>query len=117
MRRVAIPIIEGRLSEYFGQCNHYEIFEISNDQVKSDEIEVPSVPDIKYLPEWAVGRGVTDIITYKIDKRIIRMFAKYKINLYVGIEQNTSQELIRDYMSGRLNSNTKVINEILEAND
>ena len=116
MRRVAIPIVNGRLSEFLGQCTHYEIFDINNGTIKSNEIEVPSVTDIEKMPEWASNTGVTDIITYKVDKRIIRTFAKYKINLYVGIMQSTPRELIERYINGSLHSNTSFINEMMNQN-
>jgi len=116
MRRVAIPIENGRLCEFFGQCTHYEIFDISNGTIKSNEIEVPSVTDIEQMPEWASSNGVTDIITCKLDKRIIRAFAKYKINLYVGIMPSTPRELIERYINGSLQSNTSFINEMMNQN-
>jgi len=113
MKRVAVPVVKGQLSEYFGQCNHYEIFEIDEGNVKSEEIEIPPKEDITKLPEWAASEGITDIIAYKIDKRIITLFAPFRINLFVGIPISSPRNLIVDYINGKLKSDEKIISEIM----
>jgi predicted Fe-Mo cluster-binding NifX family protein len=112
MKKVAIPVVQGRLSEYFGHCNHYEIFEIEGNEIQSNAIEMPPCKDLTKLPEWAAQQGITDIIVYKVDKRIISLFSRHKINLFVGIAINTPQNLIEDYLSGRLRSDEKIIQKL-----
>ncbi len=111
MKRVAIPVIKGKLSEYFEKCHYCEIFEIDGDNVKSNEIEVPP-SDITQLPEWAVKQGVTDFIVYKIDKNIIKLFTKEKINIFIGIRIDSPEKLVEAYVNGTLKSDEKVISEI-----
>jgi len=113
MKRVAVPVVKGKLSEYFGQCNHYEIFEIRDEDIRSETIEVPPKEDITRLPEWAASIGITDMIVYKIDKRIITLFAPFRINLFVGIPINSPRNLIEEYLNGNLKSDEKVISEIM----
>ncbi len=113
MKRIAIPVVNGMLSEYFGKCNHYEIFELRDNHVVSDEIEVPPKGDLSVLPEWAANHRITDIITYKVDKSIIRLFSKYKINLFVGIAIQSPQLLIEEYMKNNLKSDENIISEII----
>jgi predicted Fe-Mo cluster-binding NifX family protein len=113
MQRIAIPITKGKLSESFGKCSHYEIFEIDNNQINSNIVEIPNVKDITELPEWAFKQGITDIITYKIDKQIINLFTKLKINLFVGIPIKPAQFLIEDYLNGNLKSDSNIISNII----
>jgi predicted Fe-Mo cluster-binding NifX family protein len=113
MKRVAIPVVGGQLSEYFGQCNHYEIFEIDNGNAISEKIQIPPKEYVTKLPEWASAEGITDIIVYKIDKRIITLFAPLRINLFVGIPVNTPRNLIEDYLNGKLKSDEGIISEIM----
>jgi len=113
MKRVAIPVIRGRLSEYFGQCDNYEIFEIDDGNVISKEIEIPPKEYVTKLPEWASEEGITDIIVYKIDKHIITLFAPLRINLFVGIPVDTPRNIIEDYINGRLKSDEGIISEIM----
>ena len=113
MKRVAIPVVGGQLSEYFGQCDHYEIFEIDEGNAISEEIQIPPKEYVTKLPEWASGEGITDIIVYKIDKRIISLFAPLRINLFVGIPINIPSTLIEDYINGKLKSDEGIISEII----
>ena len=113
MKRVAVPVVKGQLSEYFGQCNHYEIFDIDEGNVKSEEIEIPPKEDVTKLPEWAASEGITDIIAYKIDKRIINLFTPFRINLFVGIPISSPRNLIEDYKNGKLKSDEIIISEIM----
>lgn len=113
MKRVAIPVIKGQLSEYFGQCNHYEIFEIDKGVLKSERLEIPPKEDITKLPEWAVSKGITDIITYKIDKHIINLFAPLKINLFIGVPIDSPSNLTKDYINGSLKSDETIISKII----
>ncbi len=116
MKRVAVPIDNGRLSEYFENCSYCEIFEIDGDKVKSVESEIPP-GEISQLPEWANQQGITDLITYKIDKKIINLFTQDKINLYVGINIDISSKLIEEYINGTLKSDEKIISEITSENE
>ncbi|MBN2610550.1 MAG: hypothetical protein JXB00_03250 [Bacteroidales bacterium] len=113
MKKVAIPVVDGKLSEYFGGCNHYEIFSVDAGFVKSEEIEKRPEISIAKIPGWIAGKGVTDIITHRIDKRIINDFIPYGINLFIGIAVNSTHRLIEDYLSGNLRSDEKIISEIM----
>ena len=117
MKRIAIPIVKGKLSEYFGQCSHYKIFDVDSKNIHSDRIEVLLYKDITTLPEWALKQGITDIIAHKVDKKIISLFINKKINLFVGISINTPDMLIEDYINGHLKSDEKIINEITNNNN
>ncbi len=112
--RVAIPVHNGKLSEYFGQCSYYKIFNVDGKHIQAEEIAIPLVENIEELPAWASEKHITDIITYKVDKRIISLFIRFKINLYVGISIDTPENLLNEFLSERMVSDQKVINEIIE---
>lgn len=112
MKRVAIPIKNNELSEYFGGCNYYEVFEIEGKTINQSKIELPEISSINELPAWLKSQGVTDVIAYKVDKQIISAFAANKVNLFIGIRQNTTQNLLNDYLNGNLESDKKIIEEL-----
>lgn len=114
MKRVAIPVINGKLSEYFGQCHHFEIFEIEGEKISSSSVEIPSVKDITMLLPWISGRGISDVISHKVDRGIINQFCNYKINLYVGIRMDAPLNIIADYLNGTLKSDKIIISEIMK---
>ncbi|WP_346858342.1 hypothetical protein [uncultured Draconibacterium sp.] len=114
MKRVAIPIAENKLSEYFGGCSYYEIFEIKDGKVKNKITEMPTVSDVSELPDWLKQKNITDVIAYKVNKNIISLFASKKVNLFVGVPQNTSDVLIDEYLQGKLVSDEHIISELIK---
>jgi predicted Fe-Mo cluster-binding NifX family protein len=114
MKRVAIPVLDNQLSENFGECNYYTVFEVDN-KIKSNKIALlPSSIDILELPRWLKGEGITDVITYKINRRIVNLFVAEKINLFLGIPIGTPEKIIDDYLQGKLVSDKKVIAELTQ---
>ena len=114
MKRVAIPISDNRLSEYFGGCNYYEIFEIDGDKIRKKMFELPDVKEVAELPAWLQEQGITDVIAYKVNKQIISLFASKKVNLFVGVPISSPEKLIDDYLQGKLESDKKIITELTE---
>lgn len=114
MQRIAIPVINGKLSEFFGECNHYELFEITDGEIKRRDLQVPPKMLLEKLPDWASNKGITDILTYKIDKHIIMLFNKHKINLFIGVPINSPEILIEEFIAEKIESNQKIITEIIE---
>ena len=112
MKRIAIPVKEGKLSEYFGQCGYYEIFEIENKSIQANTLEVPPVKDIEKLPAWIESQRITDVIAHKIDSQIISLFSNLKINLFIGIPINKTEDLVDDYLKGQLKSDSNIIKDI-----
>ncbi len=114
MKRVAIPVVNEKLSEYFGQCSHYEVFEIDGKRISQHNIDLAPNTDVSNLPEWTMTRGISDIIVHKVDRRIITQFLAKKINLFVGVHIDTPQNLIEEYLNGKLKSNHTIINELTQ---
>lgn len=115
MKRVAIPVTNNELSEFFGTCNHYEIFEIGNKVLRSYVLQIPAETDIMDLPEWLEKNGVTDVISFRVNRKIISLFASRKVNLFVGVPLDNPQQLIEKYLHGRLESDKKIIEEITKS--
>lgn len=114
MKRVAIPVSKNVLSEFFGECNHYEIFEIEKETITRKLVEAPFEINIFELPKWLKNQGISDVIAYKVNKKLITLFASNKVNLFVGVEKNTPQNLIDYYLQGKLESDKNIITEITD---
>ena len=112
MKRVAIPIVNEQLSENFGECNYYTIFEVDKKVLSLKTSYLPAGVGSLELPSWLKGEGVTDVITYKINRQIINLFVAEKINLFLGIPIGTPEKIIDDYLQGKLVSDKKIIAEL-----
>ena len=64
----------------------------------------------KKIQEWAVEKKITDVIVYKMDRAVIDLFVKNKINVYIGVPIETPKFLIDEYLNGRLESDESVLN-------
>ena len=112
MKRVAIPVTNNMLSEFFGTCSHYEIFEIEKKVLNRYSLLIPNGIEIVDLPAWLEKMEITDVIAFKVNPKIMKHFASKKVNLFVGIPFNTPDVIIDDYLKGRLESNGEIIAEI-----
>jgi hypothetical protein len=117
MKRVAIPVTNGKLSENFGMCSRYEVFEWEGTKVKRKVLELPEQREITLLPEWAANQGITDIITFKVEKRILSLFKKNKINFFIGVPVDDSESIFNEYRKGRLKSDERIIRQIMRQED
>lgn len=109
MAKIVIPISNDRLSNQFKDCGYYNVFETDQEHVVSKVKETLCKTNLKELDNWLKEKGITDIITHKIDKSLVEYFSDTKVNLYVGVSINTADNLINDYLKGTLKSNTQLI--------
>ncbi len=109
MKRIAIPVTDGKLSRHFGACSHYMIFSVDAGKIRSSTIEAPVYTEVDRIPEWVAEKRVTDIITYKINKKVIGLFARHKINIWVGAPDLSPALLVKEYMNGTLISDEQVL--------
>jgi hypothetical protein len=116
MKKVAIPVLNGKLSQYFGQCSHFLVFEGKRGNTPGQRLDSPLFNSAAEIPAWASKLGITDMIVYKIDPELLPFFIKNKINLFVGVSSDDPSRLFDDYLNGRLNSNEKIIRELTEKN-
>ena len=112
MKRVAIPIANEKLSENFGECNYYNIYEIDKRITGKKTALLPAGLTLTDLPGWLKSEGITDVITYRVNREIIKLFASKKVNLFIGIPINSPEKLIDDYLQGKLESDKKIIAEL-----
>lgn len=109
MTRIAIPIIDTMLSEKFEDCSFYHIYSIDLGKLQAEPIIVNAQNLPLNIPEWIKEWEITDVIANGMNKLSISDFSETKINLFIGVEINTPEKLIEDYLKGTLKSNTQNI--------
>jgi predicted Fe-Mo cluster-binding NifX family protein len=104
--RIAIPLTEGRLSQHFGHCEQFAIIDVDSDSknIKSQELVLPPAHEPGVLPRWLAGLNVELIIAAGMGRRAQQLFAENRIDVLVGAPDNEPQELISQYLIGRLQS-------------
>lgn len=115
MKKIAIPKFKNNDVGSFGKCLYYNIFELDNklpiEDIKPKRLLVPKHIAISEIPEWIAQEGVTDVVVYYMPDEIISLFAIKKIQLYVGISETNTEEILKQLQAGLLRSNTSKIKE------
>ena len=107
--KIAIPVKDNLLSEMFGDCSGYVIYDINNNSVVDTTHEVPPLKSVSTVLKWVKEWGITDIIVHRIDTSIVNFFSDTKINMFIGVPIDNPNKLIDEYLKGTLRSDvTKV---------
>lgn len=102
--RIAIPIVEGNLSMHFGHCQEFVIIEVDMDNKKIINEEVHAAPPHEpgLLPKWLADKKANLIIAGGMGQRAQSLFLQNNINVVVGAQSKSPQELVNDYLNDKL---------------
>ena len=101
--RIAIPLFQEKLSLHFGHCDQFAIFEVDDSQqVVSKNNETPPAHAPGILPQWLGGMCVNVIIAGGMGQRAQQLFAQNGIEVVIGAQANTPEELVSAYLKGSL---------------
>jgi predicted Fe-Mo cluster-binding NifX family protein len=109
MIKIAIPIFNSMLSNNFEDCSYYLIYGINLGKIQDETIRVNAQDENLKIDEWIAKWKITDVIANGISNHSISYFSETKINLFIGVDINTPDELIEDYLNGTLKSNTRIV--------
>lgn len=110
MKKIALPITEGKLSEHFGHCQDFAFYYIENQTIAKEEIFLAPPHQPGLLPNWLVEHNVTDLIVGGIGHKAIEIFNQHKINVFVGVQTKEPKELVHEYLNGVLETNGNLCN-------
>jgi predicted Fe-Mo cluster-binding NifX family protein len=102
--RIAIPLVQGKLSLHFGHCEQFAIIDVddkSHEITKREDL-APPAHEPGVLPRWLHEMGVNVIIAGGMGQKAQQLFAQNDIDVVVGAPDNTPEELAAQYMAGQL---------------
>lgn len=102
MKKVAIPVVNGKLGENLDQCTCCIIFEIDGKDIRGAMIRIPPHQHRQKLPEWASEQGITDIIANHASQELIRRLTSEKVHCFVGIHIQPPEEIMEKFLNGHL---------------
>lgn len=102
--RIAIPLTKGKLSQHFGHCEQFAIIDVDsgNKTIKSQELVLPPAHEPGALPKWLAGLQAELIIAGGMGQRAQQLFTENNIDVLIGAPDNEPEELISQYLAGRL---------------
>ena len=102
MKKIAIPLVDGKLCAHFGHCQQFSIIDIENDKIIKEELSTPPSHEPGLLPAWLAEKGVTEIIAGGMGQRAINLFTQNNINVNIGALQKNPKELVQDLIDNSL---------------
>jgi predicted Fe-Mo cluster-binding NifX family protein len=103
--RIAIPVVDGKLSMHFGHCERFALIDVDltgKKILKREDIAAPPhQPGL--LPSWLAERGANMIIAGGMGQRAKALFAEQGIQVIVGTQCDAPDRLVVAFMAGELN--------------
>lgn len=104
--RIAIPVVEGCISDHFGHSEAFMFFDVSDESKEVVNIESVVPPPHKpgLLPRWLNEHGVGVIIAGGIGSRAHQLFQERNIEVIAGAKTKEPEQAVKDYLAGSIES-------------
>ena len=110
MIKIAVASENEMVTEHFGHCKNFNIFEIENKQIiKSESIANPGHKP-GFLPNYLNDMGVNIIISGGMGAGATEIFNEKNIEIIVGVSGN-AKEVVEDYLKGSIKTTSSICNE------
>jgi len=108
--RIAIPLVQGKLSLHFGHCEQFAVVDVDSIKKEIINIEIISGPPHEpgALPKWLSGIQINLIITGGMGRRAQMLFEQYGIEVMVGAQVDTPQQVAESYLNGTLQTGANI---------
>ena len=108
--RIAVPLVQGRLSLHFGHCDQFAIFDINGEtnEVAERQEATPPVHAPGVLPKWLHENNVTVIIAGGMGQRAQQLFSRNNIEVVIGAPNKTPEELVSAYLDKTLETGDNI---------
>ncbi len=102
--RIAIPVVEGKLSMHFGHCQEFSLFDVDPESktISDRKSLVPPAHAPGVLPKWLAEQGATVIIAGGMGGRAQGLFTESGIEVVVGAPSVPPEEIVQAYLDGTL---------------
>ncbi len=107
---IAIPLVNGVLSEHFGHCQTFSIVYVVDNKIKEIKEFQPPEHTPGLYPRWIAQFGVTDVIVGGIGQKAIDLFNQHNINVFAGAPIKKAEELVNSFLENKLVLNANYCN-------
>ena len=104
MKKIAVPINDGKLSEHFGQAKEFYFYQIKNNKIVDKKIIIPPQHSEGVIPKWIRENGGNEIIAGSMGQKAINLFNKFEVNVHVGAPIEDGDTLVKTLLSGDLHT-------------
>jgi predicted Fe-Mo cluster-binding NifX family protein len=108
--KIAIASEGEQVTQHFGHCEHFVVYEVENGEVKNKESVKNPGHKPGFLPVFLSERGVNVIVSGGMGGGAIDIFNEKNIEVIIGA-QGSCDSLIAKYISGDLESTGSVCHQ------
>jgi predicted Fe-Mo cluster-binding NifX family protein len=110
MKRIAIAMYQGKVSEHFGYCDAFYIADIEdNTIINATKMDSPGHRP-GFLPDFLMNYGVNVIIAGGMGESAVTLFLQNHMEVYTGA-QGTAKDVLSLWIEGKLVSSGTVCHE------
>ena len=114
--KIAISSDRGMVTQHFGHCEHFHIYEVDGKKVVSSEKVKNPGHRPGFLPVFLHEQGVNVIISGGMGGGAIEIFNEKNIEVIIGA-QGELENTINSYLSGELKSTGSVCHDHMHEGD
>ena len=108
--RVAIPVVEGRLSPHFGHCEEFALIDV--DPEKKEIINTQMVPAPAHqpglLPRWLHEQRATIVIAGGMGGRAQGLFEQNGIRVIIGAPSDEPETIAKAFLNNVLQTGENI---------
>ena len=107
---IAVPVANGMLSQHFGHCEQFSLFEVEPDKKTVCNRRVLSAPPHEpgLLPRWLHEQGAHVVIAGGMGARAQSLFSENNIKVVVGAPAEDAEEVVKGYLHGTLETGANI---------
>jgi len=108
--RIAIPVVEGKLSLHFGHCREFHLVDVDTESktITNTTVEIPPAHEPGALPRWLHEQGADIIIAGGMGQRAQALFQQAGIQVVVGASAADPRDLVQAYLDGALEAGANI---------
>ncbi|MDD1691529.1 MAG: NifB/NifX family molybdenum-iron cluster-binding protein [Methanoregula sp.] len=99
--KVAIAKEGNEVSDHFGHCTEYAVFDIANKKITGRTILQSPGHEPGKLPVFLAGHKVTHVLAGGMGPRAVDLFCQNNIEVFLGV-RGEIDTVVRDFMAGKI---------------
>ncbi|MFC1909878.1 NifB/NifX family molybdenum-iron cluster-binding protein [Chloroflexota bacterium] len=108
--KYAVPVTGGKLSQHFGHCELFGLFDVDETNKKITGKEYLPSPEHQpgLLPVWLAGKGASAIIAGGMGVRAQELFQQNGIKVILGAMEEDPEKAVLNYLNGVLKTGENI---------
>ena len=100
----AFPVESGRVCAHFGHCREFVFLtaDCGTAEVRDRRVLEPPKHEPGVLPRWVSEQGANVVVSGGMGRKARDLFEKEGVQVVTGAPEREPEELLRDYLEGRL---------------